>query len=44
MSSRKTVMIEPAIKVTLSITEKDGEGEFKREFYKLKLERSKIMY
>ncbi|TXD50942.1 MULTISPECIES: ion channel [unclassified Polaribacter] len=44
MNSRKTVMIEPAIKVTLSITEKDEEGEFKRNFYELKLERSNIMY
>jgi inward rectifier potassium channel len=44
MNSRKTVMIEPTIKVTLSITEKDEEGKFKRNFYELKLERDKIMY
>ena len=38
MNSRKTVMIEPEIKVTLSITEKDKKGEFKRNFYTLNLE------
>lgn len=31
-------MIDPAIKVTLSIAEKYEEGELKREFYELKLE------
>lgn len=44
MNSRKTVMIEPEISVTLSITKEDKNGEFKRNFYKLKLERDKIMY
>ncbi len=44
MNSRKTVMIEPEISVTLSINEKDKNGEYKREFYRLKLERDKIMY
>lgn len=44
MNSRKTVMIEPEIKVTLSVREKDENGEFKRNFYDLKLERDKIMY
>ncbi|MCF2873592.1 MULTISPECIES: ion channel [unclassified Tenacibaculum] len=44
MNSRKTVMIEPEITVTLSINEKNLEGEYKREFYRLKLERDKIMY
>ena len=44
MNSRKTVMIDPAIKVTLSIAEKYEEGELKREFYELKLERSNVMY
>ena len=44
MNSRKTVMIEPEIKVTLSITEKDKKGEFKRNFYTLNLERDRIMY
>lgn len=44
MNSRKTVMIEPEIKVTLSITEKDKNGDFKRNFYTLNLEQSKIMY
>ena len=44
MNSRKTVMIEPEITVTLSITEQNQKGEFKRNFYKLSLERDKIMY
>ena len=44
MNSRKTVMIEPEITVTLSISEKDENGEFKRNFYTLSLERNKIMY
>jgi inward rectifier potassium channel len=44
MNSRKTVMIEPEITVTLSVTEKDEKGEFKSDFYTLNLERNKIMY
>lgn len=44
MNQRKTVMIEPEIKVTLSISEKDTKGQYKRTFYSLKLEREKIMY
>lgn len=37
-------MIEPEIKVTLAINEKEDSGEFKRNFYQLKLERNKVMY
>ncbi|MFY0603087.1 MAG: ion transporter [Flavobacteriaceae bacterium] len=44
MNSRKTVMIEPEITVMLSITDKEASGDFKRNFYQLKLERNKIMY
>jgi inward rectifier potassium channel len=44
MNNRKTVMIEPEIKVTLSVNEKNKEGKYKRGFYELKLERNKIMY
>jgi len=44
MNSRKTVMIEPEIKVTLSISEKNEQGEYKRNFFEMKLEREKIMY
>lgn len=44
MNNRKTVMIEPEITVMLSITDKDPTGKFKRSFYQLELERSKIMY
>jgi inward rectifier potassium channel len=41
MNSRKTVMIEPKISVTLSITDKETK---EKKFYKLKLERDAIMY
>ncbi len=44
MNSRKTVMIEPEISVTLSVTEENKNKEYKRNFYQLKLERNKIMY
>lgn len=44
MNNRKTVMIEPEIKVTLVLNEENNEGEYEREFYQLKLERDKIMY
>jgi inward rectifier potassium channel len=44
INSRKTVMIEPEITVTLSVTEEQKNKKFKRNFYQLKLERSKIMY
>ena len=37
-------MIEPEIKVTLTITELDKSGQFKRSFYQLKLERDKVTY
>lgn len=44
MNRRKTVMIEPEVSVTLSISEKDKRGKYKSKFYQLKLERDKIMY
>ncbi len=44
INSRKTVMIEPEIKVTLSINEKDESGKYQRNYYRLKLERDNIMY
>jgi inward rectifier potassium channel len=44
MNSRKTVMIEPEITVTLAISEKDENGELKHNFYTLDLERNKVMY
>lgn len=43
-NKRTSIMIEPDIKVTLTITELDESGEFKRSFYQLKLERDKITY
>lgn len=44
MNSRKTVMIEPEVKVTLSISERDETGEYKRNYFSVQLEREKIMY
>lgn len=45
MNSRKNMMIEPEVTVTLSITESDEKTDsHKRNFYQLKLERNKIMY
>ncbi len=44
MNNRKTVMIEPEITVMLSITAPDETGTFKRSFFRLDLERDKIMY
>lgn len=41
MNSRKTVMIEPKIKVTLSVTDNKTE---EKKFYNLSLERDAIMY
>lgn len=44
MNSRKTIMIEPEVAVTLSLNEKDEKGQYKRSFFTLQLQRSKIMY
>lgn len=44
MNNRKSIMIEPEITVTLSISKKDKFGNFNRSFYNLELERKKIMY
>lgn len=44
VNKRKTIMIEPEIRVTLTITELDANNEFKRSFYQLSLERDKITY
>lgn len=44
MNNRKTVMIEPEIKVTLVLNEENKKGNYKREFYELRLERDSIMY
>ena len=44
MNNRKNIMIEPEVSVTLSISNKDDQGEYKREFYNLDLERKNIMY
>jgi len=37
-------MIEPEVSITLSISNKDDDGEYKRSFYTLDLERKNIMY
>ncbi|CAL2091307.1 ion channel [Tenacibaculum sp. 190524A05c] len=44
MNSRKTLMIEPEVSVTLSMNEEDETGQYKRSFYVLNLERKKITY
>jgi len=44
MNNRKTVMIEPEIKVTLSISEKNEKGEYERSYFRITLARDKIMY
>ncbi|CAM1373419.1 ion channel [Tenacibaculum xiamenense] len=44
MNSRKTVMIEPEITVTLSMNEKNADDTYSRNYYRLALERDKIMY
>ena len=44
MNSRKTVMLEPEITVTLSVNEKKEDGSYSRNYYELSLERDKIMY
>lgn len=44
MNCRKTLMIEPQITVMLSITDQTKSGDFKRNFYRLNLERDKIIY
>lgn len=43
-NKRTTIMIEPEIKVTLTITERNKKGEFNRSFYQLSLERDKLTY
>lgn len=44
MNNRKNIMIEPEISITLSISNKDVDGKYKRSFYNLDLERKNIMY
>lgn len=44
MNKRKNIMIEPEINITLAINELNEDGEFKRLFFKLELERHRIMY
>tara|TARA_R110002073_G_scaffold313380_3_gene485304 strand:+ start:15420 stop:16343 length:924 start_codon:yes stop_codon:yes gene_type:complete len=45
MNSRKSVMIEPSVTVTLAVSEFEEETKsYKRNFYQLALEREKIMY
>ncbi len=44
MNSRKTIMLEPKVSVTLSLNEEDAHGKYQRSFFSLDLERDKIMY
>ncbi len=44
MNTRKTLMIEPEIDVTLSLATTNEDGEIKRSYYRLELERDAIKY
>lgn len=44
MNNRPTVMIDPAISLTMIITKSDKKGIAQREFYELKLQRENIKY
>ena len=44
MNKRKNIMIEPGINVTMAVNSTDANGEFKRQFFELALERKQIMY
>lgn len=44
MNNRPTIMIEPAISVTMVITNNNENSVSKRDFYELKLERKSIKY
>lgn len=44
MNKRKNIMIEPEINVTMAMNYINENGEFKREFFELPLERKSIMY
>ncbi|MFD0962775.1 ion channel [Pseudofulvibacter geojedonensis] len=44
MNKRVNVMIEPEITVTLAVNDIDDKGNLARKFFKLSLERDKIMY
>ncbi|MFK7746911.1 MAG: ion channel [Kordia sp.] len=44
MNSKKDVMINPTVKVTLAITEADQAHGYQRNFYQLELERDHITY
>ena len=44
MNNRTTIMIEPEVTVMMSISNRDKNTTYKREFYQLALERSHIKY
>lgn len=44
MNSRRSIMIRPSIDVTLLLSKKATEQEYRTDFYKLKLERESITY
>ena len=44
VNNRKSIMINPKVNVTLSLSEKNNKGEFANTFYALKLEREQITY
>lgn len=44
VNNRKSIMINPKVSMTLSLSEKNNLGEFSNSFYALKLEREQITY
>lgn len=44
VNNRKSIMINPRVSMTLSLSEKNNLGEFTNAFYALKLEREQITY
>ncbi|WP_010134204.1 ion channel [Ochrovirga pacifica] len=44
MNKRTNLMIEPELNAVITITEKESEGQFTRQFYDLQLQRNKVMY
>jgi inward rectifier potassium channel len=44
VNNRKSIMINPKVSMTLSLSEKNNQGSYSNSFYALKLERSQISY
>tara|TARA_B100000767_G_C19757689_1_gene533745 strand:- start:341 stop:1261 length:921 start_codon:yes stop_codon:yes gene_type:complete len=44
VNNRTSIMIEPQVKVTMTLSTKQASGAYKRSFYELKMERDSITY